>query len=318
MSVDAASTGCCCTPPAPLNCNALWQCSTMSRFRLNYDLGITLRTTGTSAAGQQVWSEIVATLVGHATFKKTSSAPVSSDLMYTMDGSSTWNLFYRTRLRQFFTGVSCQPCGSTYLQQEQTFTATGTSNTALQWSFLSGRCNSCGCGDLASRPRYLTFIIGGAGTYTRTSQVNSQTQTGTPIQTNGGCFFVTSVCPPDGCVTPSWFADCNWNTCPVPAISPPQSHGALTTTSGQVLLTLPEPNVGSGIIVPTRCGPIDPCTSNTSSDFSASGGANIYGDTHVCQTGAGFVCGCDAQYTNGCLPTLDTYEKFGTFTATPL
>lgn len=305
MTVDAASLGCCCQAQVPLTCTDIWSCSTVQKFKLIYNVGITYRRQGTSAAGLQTLYEHIITLSGSHTYRKGSIAPIPSSLpnVYPHLGPSDWTFYSRARWRQFFTSVNCNPCGSTYLYQESLTNASGSSGPSPPsgWADFFGYCAQCaGCNGV--QPKYIAFPVGGPGSYTRNQTVWNQNGVPSTNTFSGGCFCKMEVLPPDGCITPQWFPDCNW------------FFNRLYTTAGSTIVAdpLPPPNCVD-IDPPNRCGYnlCDP--PGTSSDYSASGCTDLFGDTHVCQTGAGFVCACDGVETNGCLPTIDSYDKFGSF-----
>jgi hypothetical protein len=314
MTVDAAILGCCCGSQPILTCSDLWQCSTLQKFKLNYDVGITFRRTGTSAAGPQVLLETIVTMSGSTTYQKAGSALTTT--MYTHAGPSNFTWYSRSRFREFYTGVNCQPCGSTYLYQDNVYNASGSTTTpATAWAWMIGKCNTCGCGGGFNAPRYVAFAVGGFGSYTRS--FTTYNQSGVPSTTtgSGSCYAATTVCPPDGCIRSQWFSDCAWNTCDAGTGTSGPIVGRLTTSTGSTLASFPDGYENApclDLVPPSRCSP-DPCNPVISANFNASGCANLFGDYHVCQTGAGFVCGCDSVETNGCVPTIDTYDKFGTF-----
>jgi hypothetical protein len=308
VSVDAASAVCCCDAPVPTSCLSIWQCS-MARFRLDYEIGLTTKIVGTTSNGLVTFSEVTNTMTGFATYQKTSTAPPlfgAVSTLYFRTGAAQFNFFYRRRIRSFYRNPNCQPCGSTYLASEQTITGSGgiaAGNNSNFWSYLEGRCSSCGC-NYPNDPKHMTLLIGGYGSFTVNSTTyNEQGNSFPSTPQNLTRHLNPLLYLKDGCVQVNSFPTAAWETPPVLG-----------------WFGLPDPQLGFGqAFQPPYCSDInppykcqDPCDPDSvGPNYNASGCASSeseYG--RVCQQGAGFVC-----EENGVVPTIQSYEKFGIFTA---
>ena len=316
MTTDAGCTPCCCAPTVPTSCVEIWQCS-MPKFRLDYELGLTTKIVGTTSNGLVTLDEVVCTMTGFATFQKGATAPPlfgGVPTLYFRTGAAEFNFFQRRRTRWFYGNPNCQPCGSTYLASESTVTGSGgiaAGNNSTFWSYLEGRCSSCGCNP-PNDPKHMTLLIGGYGSFT----VNSTT-----YNEQGNSFLATPqnltrhlnplLYLKDGCVQVNSFPSAAWEE--------PSPLGWLFLPNPQLSFGTFQPPYCSDINPPYKCQ--DPCDPDSvGPNYSASGCAGTDGEFfRVCQQGAGFVCECsDGVSGNGCVPTIITYEKFGIFTASPV
>ena len=313
MSVDAASAVCCCEAPIPTSCLSIWQCS-MARFRLDYEIGLTTKVIGTTSSGPVALAEVTNTMTGFATYQKRSTAPPLTGVpfLYNHVGPSQFTFFSRRRIRSFFSSPNCQPCGSTYLSSEVVTTGSGSiASTNSFWAWLQGACSSCGC-NYPNDPKHMSLLIGGYGSFTVNSTTYNQSGSGFPTSQTFSRYVSPILDLADGCVGVNSFVNANWRM--------PTGFGwvvSLPTPQQSFSLAFGEPFC-SDIAPPNRCNDIfNPCISTGfGPNYNASGCAATEADFKVCDQGAGFVCGCDETETNGCVPTIQTYEKFGIFTAT--
>jgi len=303
VSVDAASAVCCCDAPIPTSCLSIWQCS-IARFRLTYEIGLTTKIVGTTSNGLVTFSEVTNTMTGFATFQKSAVAPPSfgTATLYGHIGPSQFTFFNRRRIRSFYSNPNCQPCGSTYLSSEVTVTGSGSTSSsgASFWSSLQGVCASCGC-NYPNDPKHMSLLIGGYGAFTQSSTTYNEQGNGFPTTQNFSRYVNPILYLPDGCVSVNSFANASWQM--------PTGFGWVTTLpTPQLAFSLAfQPPFCSDIAPGYKCE--NPCDPNAPGpNYSASGCASIQGDYRVCQQGAGFTCALD-------VPTIQTYEKFGIFTA---
>lgn len=308
MSVDAASTVCCCEAPVPTSCLSIWQCS-MARFRLDYEIGITTKVIGTTSSGPVALAEVINTMTGFATYQKRSLAPplTGIPLLYNHVGPSQFSFFSRRRIRSFFSNPNCQPCGSTYLSSEVVINGSGSiASTNSFWTWLQGVCSSCGC-NYPNDPKHMSLLIGGYGSFTTNSTTYNESGSGFPTSQTFSRYVFPTLNLNDGCVGVNSFSSASWH--PPSVIDGPQG-------SFQVFAFAFSSPFCSDINPPFRCD--NPCDPNGAGpNYNTSGCAGLDGEfNRVCQQGAGFVCQCNGSGTNGCVPTIQTYEKFGIFTAT--
>ncbi len=316
MSVDAASLLCCCAPTFPTSCVEIWQCS-MPKFRLDYELGLTTKIVGTTSNGLVTLSEVVCTMTGFATYQKAATAPPlfgGIRTLYFRTGAAEFNFLQRRRTRAFFTSPNCNPCGSTYLNSEQTITGSGAiaaGNNSTFWSYLAGRCSSCGCNS-PNDPKHMTLLIGGYGSFTVNSTTyNEQGNSFSSTPQNLTRHLNPLLYLKDGCVQVNSFPTAAWET---PSVLGWFSLPDPQLSFGQAF----QPPYCSDINPPYKCQ--DPCDPDSiGPNYNASGCASIDGEFYrVCQQGAGFTCECNESSSTGCVPTIQSYEKFGIFTASPV
>lgn len=305
MTIDAASSACCCGPTLPLNCVDHWQCSTLQRFRLNYECFAAYRETATSSAGVVQWVEHITTMIGNVVFQKTATAPALGNLIYTAT-SAGFNFSNSIKSRNFFSTPSCQPCGSTYISGQAITTAQG---TTIGTAGIEGRCRSCFG---FTGPRFTTFKVGGTGSYSRTTTSFNESGQGTPLTTTGTARIAVPLSTPDGCVKPSWFQGLHMFGIGE-EVGEPTFGQLIRTTNNVVIASFPTGSCDE-FQIPPRCNADQ--TGQVVPAFSTSGCLTQQVDTHICQQGFQtiFQCGCGFPEgeTSGCVDIRKSYEQYVT------
>jgi hypothetical protein len=324
MTVDAASTACCCGPQLPFDCVELWNCSTLQKFQLNYETQALYKVTGTSATGLHTMYENIATMSGSVIFSKGANPPISGQggIFYFRNGGANFSFYNRIRERSFYLTPSCEPCTATYLSREVVTTSSASTTNATSWnSFLYGRCQVC-CNSFTG-PRYTSFNVGGAGAFTRTTTTFNQSGQGFPSTLNGSASVFVVLSTPDGCVRANWFPSLHLDVRDNNLAPSPYRGGLLTTSTGMVIAGFPDASGCLDIRIPPTC---DNCQRNVDPSFQAAGCSTVQGDSHTCQQGFTNVFTCDCGFdsngdgidSNGCLNVISSYEQFASTDIVPL